>query len=233
MERSYRILTELADFERVFQRLEQDGLFWALDCEWESPERARWLRSCAREDVLMLEGLVDGEPAGLLKLSPFMARTRCGEIGVAAYRDFFRHAAWLARGACLWCFERMDCESLVGRVAAPNRHALRMAPQVGFRVLGRVPGMCWHGKKQQFVDGVLVLATPESVREAESAPRGASDAGTTFPASESERPAGRGAERHGEERREPRSASDAGTPLPASESECRPGRPTERHEEEL
>ena len=196
MERSYRILTELADFERVFQRLEQDGLFWALDCEWESPEWARWLRSCIREDVLMLEGLVDGEPAGLLKLSPFMARTRCGEIGVAAYRDFFRHAAWLARGACLWCFERMDCESLVGRVAVPNRHALRMAPQVGFRVLGRVPGMCWHGKKQQFVDGVLVLATPESVREAESAPRGASDAGTTFPASESERPAGRGAERH-------------------------------------
>lgn len=199
MERSYRILTELADFERVFQRLEREGLFWASDCEWESPERARWLRSCAREDVLMLEGLVDGEPAGLLKLSPFMARTRCGEIGVAAYRDFFRHAAWLARGACLWCFERMDCASLVGRVAAPNRHALFMAPKVGFRVLGRVPGMCWHGKKQQFVDGVLVLATPESVREAESAPRGASDAGTTFPASESECRPGRPTERHEEE----------------------------------
>ena len=54
MERSYRILTELADFERVFQRLEQDGLFWALDCEWESPEWARWLGSWMREDVLML-----------------------------------------------------------------------------------------------------------------------------------------------------------------------------------
>ena len=199
MERSYRILTELADFERVFQRLEREGLFWASDCEWESPERARWLRSCTREDVLMLEGLVDGEPAGVLKLSPFMARTRCGEIGVAAYRDFFRHAAWLARGACLWCFERLHCASLVGRVAAPNRHALRMAPRVGFRVLGRVPGMCWHGKKQQFVDGVLVLATPESVREAESAPRGASDAGTTLPASESECRPGRPTERHEEE----------------------------------
>ena len=63
---------------------------------------------------------------------------------------------------------RMDCESLVGRVAAPNRHALRMAPQVGFHLLGRVPGMCWHGKKQQFVDGVLVLATPDTVKEAEA-----------------------------------------------------------------
>ena len=89
-------------------------------------------------------------------------------------------------------------------------------------------------------------------------PRSASDAGTTLPASESECPAGRGAERHEGEngrggsgnacgrtegkcrdvgnippgRREPRSASDAGTTLPASESECRPGRPTERHGEE-
>ena len=64
-------------------------------------------------------------------------------------------------------------------------------------------------------------------------PRSASDAGTPLPASESECPAGRGAERHEEERREPRGASDAGTTFPASESECRPGRPTERHEEEL
>ena len=88
-------------------------------------------------------------------------------------------------------------------------------------------------------------------------PRGASDAGTTLPASESERPAGRGAERHEggngrggsgnacgrtegkcrdvgnipPGRREPRSASDAGTPLPASESECPAGRGAERHGE--
>lgn len=206
MERSYRILGNEADFGRVFRRLEREGLFWALDCEWEEPDLPRWLRSCRREDVLMLEGLVDGEPAGLLKLSPFMARTRCGEVGVAAYRDFFRHAAWLARGACLWCFERMDCAALTGRVAAPNRHALRMAPRVGFRELGRVPGMCWYGKKQKFVDGVIMLATPDSVREAESAPPG---------------------------RRGPRGASDAGTTFPASESECRPGRPTERHGQEV
>ena len=63
-------------------------------------------------------------------------------------------------------------------------------------------------------------------------PRSASDAGTPLPASESECPAGRGAERHGEERREPRSASDAGTTLPASESECPAGRGAERHEGE-
>ena len=89
-------------------------------------------------------------------------------------------------------------------------------------------------------------------------PRGASDAGTTLPASESERPAGRGAERHEggngrggsgnacsrtegkcrdvgnipPGRREPRSASDAGTPFPASESERPAGRGAERHEGE-
>ena len=35
MERTYRVLTQDCDFERVFRRLEQDGLFWAFDCEWE------------------------------------------------------------------------------------------------------------------------------------------------------------------------------------------------------
>ena len=96
MERTYRVLTQDCDFERVFRRLEQDGLFWAFDCEWEEPDFPRWMAHCRRPDVLLLEGCIDGMPAGLLKLIPFMARTRCGEIGVVAYRDFFRHAAWLS-----------------------------------------------------------------------------------------------------------------------------------------
>ena len=88
-------------------------------------------------------------------------------------------------------------------------------------------------------------------------PRSASDAGTTFPASESECRPGRPTERHEggngrggsgnacgrtegkcrdvgnipPGRREPRSASDAGTTLPASESECPAGRGAERHGE--
>lgn len=167
MERTYRVLTQDCDFERVFRRLEQDGLFQAFDCEWEEPDFPRWMAHCRRPDVLLLEGCIDGMPAGLLKLIPFMARTRCGEIGVVAYRDFFRHAAWLSRGAYLWCFEHMDCACLVGRVAAPNRHALAMAPAVGFRELCRIPQMCWHGGKQKFVDGVMMLATPETVQQAE------------------------------------------------------------------
>ena len=164
--RSYRVLDE-AGCAAAFARLRDGGLLWAFDCEWEEPSLERWMRVCSRPDVLLLEGLVDGVAAGLMKIAPFQERTLCGEVGVAAYRGFFAPAAWLARGACLWCFAHLDCVSLLGRVAVPNRHALRMAPQVGFRELCRVPGMCWYGRKQRFVDGALLLATPESVQACE------------------------------------------------------------------
>lgn len=164
--RSYRVLDE-AGCAAAFARLRDGGLLWAFDCEWEEPSLERWMRVCTRPDVLLLEGLVDGVAAGLMKIAPFQERTLCGEVGVAAYRGFFAPAAWLARGACLWCFAHLDCVSLLGRVAVPNRHALRMAPQVGFRELCRVPGMCWYGRKQRFVDGALLLATPESVQACE------------------------------------------------------------------
>ena len=70
MERTYRVLTQDCDFERVFRRLEQDGLFQAFDCEWEEPDFPRWMAHCRRPDVLLLEGCIDGMPAGLLKLIP-------------------------------------------------------------------------------------------------------------------------------------------------------------------
>lgn len=166
-ERTYRILTENDEYERVFQQLKADNLFWAFDCEYEEPDKLYWIERCKRPDMLLLEGLINGEPAGLLKVVPFMERTRCGEIGVVSYRDFFSMAAWLARGAFLWCFEHLDCVCLVGRVPLPNRHALRMARKVGFVELGRIEQMCWYSKKQRFVDGVFMKATKETVQKME------------------------------------------------------------------
>lgn len=164
--RSYHILEEGA-WEAVFNRLREEDLLWAFDCQFDAPDPGHWLEVCRRPDTLLLEGRIDGVPAGLLTLLPFQERTRCGLVGVTGYRGFFSSGDWLARGALLWCFEHLDCASVLGCVAAPNHHVLRMAPRVGFRILGTVPGACWYGRKQRFVDGVLMLATEETVKNCE------------------------------------------------------------------
>lgn len=163
---SYRVLTgdELDD---AYARLAEQDLLWALFPEMESVSLGQW-RELMAGPVLILGGYVRGHSAGYLSVRPFMGRSQCGEAGVTALRPWFARAAEMARGAFLWAFEHLDCVSLVGRVAAPNRHILRMAPLVGFRELGRIPGMCWYARKRKFVDGVLMIATPESVKAAEA-----------------------------------------------------------------
>lgn len=256
---SYRVLTgdELDD---AYARLAEQDLMWALFPEMESISLCQW-REIMAGPVLILGGFIGGRSAGYLSVRPFMGRTLCGEVGVTALRPWFSRAARLSRGAFLWAFRHLDCVSLVGRVAAPNRHILRMAPEVGFRELGRIPGMCWHARKRKFVDGVLLLATPESVRESME-PRqedvGPRSGAKRFPRKTRARanPAQdvrvsvmertfvdgvlllatpesvRASMEPRQEDVEPRSAAEAKTALFARRSECRPGRPTERHGED-
>lgn len=164
--RSYRVLDE-AGAARAYKRLAEEDLLWAFEWQYDAPTLEQWMAVYGPHDTLLLEGYVDGVPGGLLSLIPAMTDTRCGMVGVTAYRNFFPCAERLVRGACLWVFEHLDCASLLGVIPAANHHALRMVPRVGFSVLGRVPGMCWYARKQQFVDGVLVVATPESVKQSE------------------------------------------------------------------
>ncbi|MCH5278073.1 MAG: hypothetical protein J1E80_09640 [Desulfovibrionaceae bacterium] len=214
---TYRVLTS-DELDDAYARLAEQGLLWALFPELESVSLEQWREMMggypARTagtalpesgPVLLLGGFAGNALAGLLSVRPFMGRTQCGEAGVTALRPWFPWAARLSREGFLWAFEHLDCVSLVGRVAAPNRHILRMAESVGFRELGRIPGMCWHARKRKFVDGVLLLATPETVRESmeprqeDVEPRSAAEAFSAQNARRSESRTGRAGERHGEE----------------------------------
>jgi hypothetical protein len=42
-----------------------------------------------------------------------------------------------------------------------------LAEQCGFRVLGRLPQACLHARKNTWVDGVLVLCTPQDLTSVE------------------------------------------------------------------
>lgn len=166
MRRTYRRLAREEDLLSLYARLRGEDLLWAVKPEVEAREWTEevFLQLFRRPDVWVLEGSIDGEPAGAMTLRPAEPRSLCGEIGLTAFRPFFRQAVPLCLGALLLACEELAVASFLGRVPAPNRHILAMLDRVGFHELGRVPGLCWHSRKQAFVDGVLVLATPESVR---------------------------------------------------------------------
>ena len=166
MEMAYTVLLHKSQYHALYDRLREENLLWAV---WPDVDAGDWtpdvfINLLSRPDTLVLGGAIDGAPAGVMTLRPVTARSLTAEIGLTAFRHYFARAEDLCRGALLWACEHLDVASFLGRVAIPNRHILRMLSCLGFRELGRVPGMCWYTRKQKCVDGALVLATPDSIR---------------------------------------------------------------------
>lgn len=168
MELTCTIMSD-AELPALYARMKVERLLWSLwpqyPEEWWSQEKFVALTGYAAS--LVLGVAVDGEPGGFLHLWPYCgsAYTRVGEVGVCAFRSHFRVAPAMCRAAMRWVFEHQDCSCLIGHIPDPNRHALRMLESVGFRKVCRVPGMGYYAKKRSFVDGVLVMATPDAVSE--------------------------------------------------------------------
>ena len=165
MAMTYKQLIRPEQYAAVYRYLADEDLLWVLfwDVDPDQWSVDLFVRMLDREDRYVLAGYIDGQFAGLMTLMPTLPRSRCVEIGLTALRPYFRQAAPLCLGALKLACETLDVASFLGRVPAPNRHILHMLGAVGFREIGRVPGMCWYTRKQEFVPGVLVMATPSSI----------------------------------------------------------------------
>lgn len=164
---SYRVLIHDWQFAEIYRRMLHDDLLWAAwpdtdDCEWSEDYFCDRL---ARDTILIIGGYVRGELAGVMTLTPVAEKTLCAEIGLTAFREHFPIARDLCAGALARGFELTSAKSFIGRIAAPHRHILQMFASLGFKEMGRVPGLIWHSRKRKFVDGILVFATPDSVMQ--------------------------------------------------------------------
>ena len=164
MEMTYKQLIRPEQYAAVYRHLADEDLLWALfwDVDPDQWSVDFFVRMMDRDDRYVLAGYIDGEFAGLMTLLG-LPRSRCAEIGLTALRPYFRQAVPLCLGALRLACDKLDVASFYGVVPAPNRHILRMLGAVGFHEMGRVPGMCWYTRKQAFVPGVLVMATPSSI----------------------------------------------------------------------
>lgn len=160
---TYRVLISEKDFANISARMRDEGLLWAFfpeidPNEWDNSRVAQYL---SRKDMLILGGYIDGELAGFLTLVPLRFRGRAGEIGLLAFRKFFKDALPLATGAFDWVFRTQDCDALLGFIPVASRQSMRLFSLLGFVPMGRVPNMSWYAKKRRFVDCEIVMLTRE------------------------------------------------------------------------
>lgn len=126
---------------------------------------ARLSRTAQRSSALAaLSDATDPDVASMLGCALFTPRRgKVWEFDCTTFRPAARLAVHMARGGLAWAFAHLDCAAIAGLCPAPNRHAWRLAEASGFRIMGRMPHACWHARKQCYVDGVLVLCTPNDL----------------------------------------------------------------------
>ncbi|MBE6441854.1 MAG: N-acetyltransferase [Desulfovibrio desulfuricans] len=146
---------------------------------------------------MIVEGLADAAfPCGRMRLDEWLRLTapRDGNVfgvsldifghyhGMALFRereyrmwafDFcsfragFDWAVEQARGAFRWIFSITDATSLYGVTPVTHRAARRLAESCGFVQCAVLPSACWLARRGKYVDGVLVLCTPQTLEDSE------------------------------------------------------------------
>ena len=170
---SYAPIVDQHARDAVFERMEAEGLTASAMSSLHKPTLAQWQSITAPERGVLLgcygpppesASACASSPAPLLACAMFSPRRgRVWEFDFTTFRQWARLAVSMAHGGLNWAFANLDCAAVMGLCPAPNRHAWRLAEACGFRVLGRLPGACLHTRKKTWVDGVLVLCTPQDL----------------------------------------------------------------------
>lgn len=164
------------DRDAVFHRMQAEGLTTCAMSSLANPTLEQWRHITAPEKGVLLgcyaaAGRATAKaanPAWLLACAMFSPRRgRVWEFDFTTFRHAAALAVPMAHGALGWAFDNLNCTAVMGLCPAPNLHAWRLAESCGFRVLGRLPGACLHARKKTWVDGVLVLCTPQSLTDIE------------------------------------------------------------------
>lgn len=164
MELRYRNVETEQDRAAPFFKMQEQGLLSSAMSCIDSPKLERWLEITARGVLLLCED-EQGELLGCGHFTPF--RGQVWEFDFTAFREAFHIAPQMARGGFRWVFKHLHASAIVGFCAAPNRQAWHLAQACGFEVMGAIPGLCWFPRRQKHVGGVMVMATPQTVEDAD------------------------------------------------------------------
>ena len=145
-----------------FHKMEAEGLLpWAMSCI-DNPTLERWLEITAAGVLLCCNDEASSKLLGCAHFTQFQGTI--WRFDFTAFHAGFHCAAQQAQGGFAHMFARHGASAIVGITPVQFRHAWGLAEACGFRVLGRLPGACWLARKQRFVDGVMVMCTPQTLR---------------------------------------------------------------------
>lgn len=158
----YTEATTLDAYVAPFQKMEAEGLLpWAMSCI-DNPTLERWLEITAAGVLLCCN---DAKCSGLLGCAHFTRfQGATWRFDFTAFHAGFSCAAQQAQGGFAYMFARHGASAIVGITPAQFRHAWGLAEACGFEIVTRLPGACWLARKQRFVDGVMVMCTPQTLR---------------------------------------------------------------------
>lgn len=148
-----------------FHKMEAEGLLpWAMS-GFTAPTLDTWLRVTAHGVLLCCTDAATGDLLGCGHFTIFQGSV--WRFDFTAFHAGFHCAAQQAQGAFDYMFTQHDASAIVGITPVQFRHAWQLAEDCGFEIVTRLPGACWLARKQKYVDGVMVVCTPQSLRVAQ------------------------------------------------------------------
>lgn len=162
------LYTEAATLEAKaipFHNMEAEGLLpWAMS-GFTAPTLETWLKVTAHGVLLCCTNADTGDLLGCGHFTTFQGSV--WRFDFTAFHAGFHCAARQAQGGFDYMFQRHGASAIVGITPVQFRHAWQLAEACGFEIVTRLPGACWLARKQRFVDGVMVMCTPQSLRVAQ------------------------------------------------------------------
>lgn len=165
---TYRAITDTAERAALYKRMVAERLDSAAMCG--GLDLGGWMRLTAPaiDGGNILLGAVgdDGKIHGVALFS--RREYRMWRFDFTAFRGHFPAAVEMARGGFSWLFAHTDATSIYGIAPVKHRHALGLAGACGFVEVARLPLACWLARRGEYVDGVVLLATPQTLEIAMS-----------------------------------------------------------------
>ena len=148
-----------------FHKMAAEGLLpWAMS-SFDAPTLETWLWVTAHGVLLCCSDADTGDLLGCGHFTPFQGAV--WRFDFTAFHAGFSYAAQQAQGGFDYMFQRHGASGIVGITPVQFRHAWQLAEACGFEIVTRLPGACWLARKQKYVDGVMVMCTPQTLRVAQ------------------------------------------------------------------
>lgn len=161
----YTEAATLDTYVAPYQKMAAEGLLpWAMS-GFAAPTLETWLKVTAHGVLLCCTNADTGDLLGCGHFTTFQGSV--WRFDFTAFHAGFHCTAQQAQGGFDYMFQRHGASAIVGITPVQFRHAWQLAEVCGFEIVTRLPGACWLARKQRFVDGVMVMCTPQSLRVAQ------------------------------------------------------------------